>query len=82
MSVINVTALGDQHVRALVGQTTAELLERAGWTPPPGVESVLERDEHGCPCDKVMWQERPETARVLGRTVPTCPVHGVNAERG
>lgn len=79
LRVHNITTLNAEHVQVLIAPTAAEYLERAGWTPPPGVESVLERDEHGCPCEKVMWQGRPETAKVLGRTVPTCPIHGVNA---
>lgn len=81
LNVRDVTTFESEHVRVLVDPTAAGYLERAGWTPPPGVESVLERDKHGCPCEKIMWQGRPETAKVLGRTVPTCPIHGVDVRR-
>jgi len=71
------------HVQVLIGDESAGLLERAGWTPPPGVRSVLDRDADGCPCE---WREGNRVGNkaelLLGRTVPTCPVHGVREGGG
>jgi hypothetical protein len=72
------TRFGSPHVQVDLDPTTVEYLERAGWTPPPGQPSALDRDEDGCPCEKkdVGWP-RAKQKTILGRTVPTCPVHGV-----
>lgn len=89
----DVTTFEAPHVQVLIDPTTAGFLERAGWTPPPGVESVLTRDADGCPCERHTWRERAdgvllhpddpdgEEKSILGRTVPTCPVHGVNSRK-
>ena len=78
----DVTTFDAKQVQVLIDPTVAGYLERAGWTPPPGVESVLDRDEHGCPCERVDvgWtaDDPDDQEKILGRTVPTCPVHGVN----
>lgn len=88
-----VTSFAAPHVQVLIDSTTAEYLERAGWTPPPGVASVLDRRDDGCPCQWIEVWEGPdgrmvtstatdaERREILGRTVPTCPVHGVNARK-
>lgn len=79
--VIDATTFESPHVQLNLAPRVADYLERAGWTPPPGQRSVLDRDEDGCPCEKkdVGWpsDDPDKQEKVLGRTVPTCPVHGV-----
>lgn len=89
----DLTTFGSEHAEVLIDPSAMRLLERAGWTPPPGVKSLLERKPDGCPCDWIETWEAPDGQMVeeddegavkrslLGRTVPTCPVHGVNARR-
>ena len=75
------TRLDASHVTVHVDSSVLRLLERAGWTPPPGEGSLLDRDENGCPCEwkDTGWPEKPE--RILGHIVPTCPVHGAKARK-
>lgn len=49
---------------------------------PPRME--LQRDADGCPCEhKDVSRTGAEPETILGRTVPTCPMHGAKpAERG
>lgn len=87
LAIIDSTRIESQHVEVYLDPATAAYLERAGWTPPPGVKSVLGRDADGCPCERHIWWEKPdgemaaetvpgaERKTILGRTVPTCPVH-------
>lgn len=87
LRVHDVTTFESPHAQVLIDPTAAGFLERAGWTPPPGQASVLERDADGCPCERHTWWELPsgemvkestagaERKTILGRTVPTCPVH-------
>lgn len=77
LALHDTTRLGSAHVQVHLDPTTAEWLERAGWTPPPGVASVLVRREDGCPCQRVHAGGTAEF--ILGRIVPTCPVHGADA---
>lgn len=85
LRALDVTTFEAAHVQVLIDSTTAEYLERAGWTPPPGTRSVLSRRADGCPCEQVdvglPTDDPAEQKTILGRTVPTCPVHGVNARR-
>lgn len=93
LRVHDVTTFEAPHVQVLINPTTAAYLERAGWTPPPGERSVLTRRADDCPCEQIEICESPdglmvdqkqpaaERKTILGRTVPTCPVHGINARR-
>lgn len=79
LGVHDVTTFESSHAQVLVDPTAAGFLERAGWTPPPGVRSVLPRRADGCPCERVDvgWakEDPAEQKTIPGRTVPTCPVH-------
>jgi hypothetical protein len=82
LAIYDTTSFGAAHMEVHLDPTSIGYLERAGWTPPPGQPSMLDRDKDGCPCEKkdVGWPsddpDKQET--ILGRTVPTCPVHGVS----
>lgn len=79
LNIRDVSRLGAANVEVHLDPTCASYLESAGWTPPPGVGSVLDRDADGCPCERKdvsRYDAEPET--ILGRIVPTCPMHGVN----
>jgi hypothetical protein len=85
LAVADVTKLSSAHAEVLIADSAAEYLERAGWTPPPGVPSVLPRRDDGCPCE---WKDvsgpgtdPDEPELILGRVVPTCPVHGQRNSR-
>lgn len=90
LRALDVTTFEAEHVQVLIDSTTAEFLERAGWLPPPGVRSVLSRRADGCPCewvdvavsvDGLIGGPNVRHETILGRTVPTCPIHGVNARK-
>lgn len=70
------TKFGSPHVTVLVDDSVLRILERAGWAPPPGTDSLLVRDENGCPCEykEIGWPGQEK--KILGRSVPTCPIHG------
>lgn len=77
LGIRDVTRFGSPHVQVHLDPTGAAYLERAGWTPPPGQRSVLQRNQDGCPCERkdvTVDEDKPQS--ILGRTVPTCPVHG------
>jgi hypothetical protein len=74
-----VTRFESPHVQVRVDSTVQAMLERAGWSPPPGTGSALARDESGCPCEFVDVGDPSNPRKILGRTVPTCPTHGSDA---